>query len=707
MAVFGRPIGDYGVETDFYGDFVPTARRWMHEGAQVGNGFRGPFYYVLLGLAGQTFMAGKILSVLASGVGLRLLGSVAERVLDRRAALIATLALGANAVFVELSFRAASDPIFWALFTGTLALCLSESAEDEARRAWWRWPAAGLLAGFAWLTRYNGIALLPAGLLFAAFFAGPHRLRAMSTFAGGWLIAALPWALFLWKKMGDPFWNTNYQNLAIAVYAPDPSLAQQGAFMKAVGFASAGEVLAVNFPQAVAALTRNLFTHFALDVMTLVAWPWAIVSLAGYAITWRRWKEPRALVFLAAGFITYLSLLPAFHNPRFMLPLLVWWMIGIGALVTTLPGLVKRRDLKRRAFPLALSALLALVVWTQFREISRSLDRASTKACPYEILVVARDAKRHHLPINQTTPIAARKPQIGYYLGAPVVSLPFGGLEELRNSGAHYLLISAAEVMQSSSLMPLLDPRPDTPIPRGLTLVARGSADVGGGRSRRAMLYAIANPKPYAALPSVPKPPLRDTIDGLSRIDTLRIRLLRWLLIWTPDQPLGSLLGRLSDAARTHPETLAIEGDEKLMRGDPAGAKTLYLKMLSESPGDPAHLRLAGVAYLEGNRSHMEEELRQVGAAHTAHDWYVLGNEQETHGEFAAAIAPFAACINADSSAGPCYEGLGQSLLQAGENEKAILVLREGLTRQPGNAELRNMLEQLESGASKVALGPR
>jgi len=96
-----------------------------------------------------------------------------------------------------------------------------------------------------------------------------------------------------------------------------------------------------------------------------------------------------------------------------------------------------------------------------------------------------------------------------------------------------------------------------------------------------------------------------------------------------------------------------------------------------------------------------------VGAAHTAHDWYVLGNEQETHGEFAAAIAPFAACINADSSAGPCYEGLGQSLLQAGENEKAILVLREGLTRQPGNAELRNMLEQLESGASKVALGPR
>jgi len=41
MALCGRPIGDYGVETDFYGDFVPTAHRWMHDGAQVGNGFRG------------------------------------------------------------------------------------------------------------------------------------------------------------------------------------------------------------------------------------------------------------------------------------------------------------------------------------------------------------------------------------------------------------------------------------------------------------------------------------------------------------------------------------------------------------------------------------------------------------------------------------------------------------------------------------------
>ena len=708
MAVFGRPIGDYGVETDFYGDFVPTAHRWMHEGPQVGNGFRGPFYYVLLGLLGQSFMAGKLLSVFASGLGMRLFGSIVATFFDRRTALVAMLALAANAVFVELSFRAASDPVFWALFTGALVLCLTESTRTEPpkRGDWWRWLAAGALAGCAWLTRYNGIALLPAGLLFAGVFARP-RLRAMGAYALGWLVLALPWALFLWKEMGNPFWNTNYQNLAIAVYAPEPSLAQQGAFMKTVGFASAGEVLAVDSPRVLLVLGRNVFTHFYLDLRTLVGWPWAIVSLVGYTLTVRWWKHPLALVFLATAVITYLSLLPAFHNPRFMLPLLVWWMTGIGALAFALPDIMKRRDLKRRTFPVMVTLLSALVVWTQFREIRVSLDRRSSKACPYEIVLLARETKRLHLPIGASTPIAARKPQIGYYLGAPVVSLPYGGLEDLRNSGAHYVVVSGAEVTQSASLTPLLDPRPGTPIPRGLTMIAKAYANVDGVSYRAATLYAIDNPKPYVSPPRVPARPAKDHEAGMSRIDTLRLRLGRWQLIWAPDLSLSPLLSRMSPDARSRPEAMALEGDEKLLRGDREGAKRLYLNMLAKGSSDAVHLRLAGVTYLEGDRRRMMDELKNLTAERTAHDWYVLANEQQTRGEFAAAIAPFAACIEADSSAGPCYEGLGQTLLQAGEGERALAVIREGLIRRPQDRELRALLEQLESGAKRVALGPR
>jgi 4-amino-4-deoxy-L-arabinose transferase-like glycosyltransferase len=711
MAVFGRPIGDYGVETDFYGDFVPTAHRWMHDGPQVGNGFRGPFYYVLLGLLGQSFTAGKLLSVLASGVALRLLGRIVEALLDRRAALLAMLALGANPTFVELTFRAASDPVFLALFTGVLALCLpgataTGKAEGAATspRAWRRWGSAGILAGCAWLTRYNGIALLPAGLVFAVCFPRARRTTAIGAFLAGWLVVALPWALFLWKQTGDPLWNTNYQNLAIAVYAPDPSLAQQGGFMKAIGFASTGEVLSVDVRRVLLALGRSLFTHIALDVTTMVTWPWAVVSLAGYALTWGRWTEPRRLVFLSAGVITYLSLLPAFHNPRFMIPLLVWWMTGIAALGIAIPELVKRKNAKRQAFLAAVIVLSGTVAWTETREMRRSLDRASTKACPYEILVIAREAKRLHLPIDEKTPVAARKPQIGYYLRAPVVSIPYGGLDELRNAGAHYLLVSAAEAMQSSSLMPLLEPQSNASIPRGLRLVAKGYAEVGGGRYRPAALYAVENPKPYVPPPRVPARPARDTVAGMSRIDTLRLRLARWQLIWAPDLSLSSLFGRMSPAARASSEVLALEGDEQLMRGDRRKAKQRYASM---PPGDAAHLRLAGVAYLEGDRTGMADELASMHGQRTARDWYLLANQQQTRGEFAAAVAPFVACIDADASAGPCYEGLAETLLQAGENERAIRVLRDGLERLPNDPELKGLLEQLESGAKRVALGPR
>jgi predicted Zn-dependent protease len=160
----------------------------------------------------------------------------------------------------------------------------------------------------------------------------------------------------------------------------------------------------------------------------------------------------------------------------------------------------------------------------------------------------------------------------------------------------------------------------------------------------------------------------------------------------------------MSPEARANPAVLALEGDEKLMQGDIGGASDLYTKMAA---GDAAQLRLAGVAYLEGDRARMTAELKTLTGERTAHDWYTLGSDQQARGEFAAAIAPLAACIEADSAASPCYERLGRTLLQAGKNEMALAVLHEGLRRRPQDAELQDLLKQLESGTSRVALGPR
>jgi len=160
----------------------------------------------------------------------------------------------------------------------------------------------------------------------------------------------------------------------------------------------------------------------------------------------------------------------------------------------------------------------------------------------------------------------------------------------------------------------------------------------------------------------------------------------------------------MSTEARTNGAVLALEGDEKLMQGDIGGARDEYAKMATS---EAAQLRLAGVAYLEGDHAGMTAQLKTLTGERTAHDWYVLGSDQQSRGEFAAAIAPLAACIEADSAASPCYERLGRTLLQAGKNEMAMAVLHEGLKRRPDDADLRDLLQQLDSGTSRVALGPR
>ena len=93
-----RPLGDYAVETDFFGDYVPWARQWMAGHPSVMDGFKGPVYYLMLGISskiasllfagrthpGMEFAVGKGLSVLAAAVILLLVGGIVLRVCGAR-----------------------------------------------------------------------------------------------------------------------------------------------------------------------------------------------------------------------------------------------------------------------------------------------------------------------------------------------------------------------------------------------------------------------------------------------------------------------------------------------------------------------------------------------------------------------------------------------------------------------------------------------
>src|SRR6185295_8187591 len=110
----------------------------------------------------------------------------------------AVVFLATNAQFFRYGWSVTTDAPALAFQAGALWALLGTPGEasPSARRMF----AAGVLAAGAFLTRYNGIALLPAGLLAIGLgwngVAPGTRLRSALMFAAGFLAPVLPWVAF-------------------------------------------------------------------------------------------------------------------------------------------------------------------------------------------------------------------------------------------------------------------------------------------------------------------------------------------------------------------------------------------------------------------------------------------------------------------------------------------------------------------------------
>ncbi len=505
---------------------------------------------------------------------MRLAGGIVRRWWGPAAGLAAALFLAGNSIIIHHSFRACTDLVFFALFLGTLTLVLRQPSPRPRI-----WAGAGALAGAAWLTRYTGAVLFPAGLLALVLLVRPRRRMLLSAlaFAGAAFLVVAPWSFHLWRLTGDPFWNNNYQNVAIDVYASTPATAQQGRFMARVGFSSLAEVWRVDPPRVLSAFLANATHHVLEDAKQLVGVAWAAAAVPGFFLVFVRRRRRLDAAFAGAGFLTYLGLVPAFYDPRFMIPLLLWWSAGVGVTAAVLGSALRgsppgeptgQRDRKRRrrSAPIRTTVLawapvmvvLALTVPANLREIRAALDLHQWSASPLELVRLAESARRSGYTFDATTPIAARKPQIGYLLGAPVIPIPLGPLSRLREVGAHYCLVSGIEVSTYPSLEEFYRVSKEKAAAKGLTLVARVAVPVGNGERRLASLFAVNDPLPWKRPAPGPVVAEREVTPGLSRIDTLRQRLATWYTVWDPAQSVGRVLGRMSPEALETPPCFAF-----------------------------------------------------------------------------------------------------------------------------------------------------
>jgi hypothetical protein len=332
------PLGDIGVESDFFGELGPAAQAIARgEISVLHHPYKGPLHgfvltavhAVLQPLAVGWYRAAVMVSLLSTAVALLLVNHLVGTVAGRRAGLAALLLTGAvYEVFIQ-SHKASSDPLFLLLVLATVAAVFTPDRAGARR-----WLLAGLLAAAAMLTRYIGAVLLVWLLWQAATGGGSpvRRGRCAGLALAGWLLVVGPWLGLSLSETGSLLHSRNLENVARAFA---PVLGTEAAWS------------ASSLPALVAQDPGRVLGHYALrildtvrlDAKHLLGWPLAVVALLGVP----RVRDPRAGRWLLAGGLYLLAVAWVFYLPRFNLPLVpLYALLAATALFLPAPAAAPR-----------------------------------------------------------------------------------------------------------------------------------------------------------------------------------------------------------------------------------------------------------------------------------------------------------------------------------------------------------------------------
>jgi Dolichyl-phosphate-mannose-protein mannosyltransferase/Tetratricopeptide repeat len=470
-ALTRHPVGDYQTESDFYGGYAAGARALLHGRVDVARySVVGPGYEVALALitalVGDAFLAARLLSVTSASAVLLLWLLVLRRRLGSIPAVWTVAFLAANAVFFRYGYSATTDMLACALQAASIFLLLRGGGPRVLL-------ASGLFAALATLTRYNSVALLPAGLIVVALSGSASRGRGLAAFLIGFGAPVLAWFAYSGMHGAIPG-AALVHNLG---FYRDPTFARNLQDAPATGaeiVPRAGGAMAAILIGAL----RNIPEHLMRDGVELMGWPVAVLALAGIAAALRARVRGQVLPLGVVGAALFLALTPVFYSDRYSLAVLPIELTFAGL---TLAAICGSRRLGRAALPMVL--VLALPVLGVSLGRSTTLQAGLRRDAPIETVEAGRALRRVAPPTGR---VVSRKGHIGYYSDREVVSFPrFATLAELagysREQHADYLFYSWYEAGMRPEFRFLLDTTAAVP---GLELVH-------ATRNRASVLYRV------------------------------------------------------------------------------------------------------------------------------------------------------------------------------------------------------------------------
>jgi hypothetical protein len=478
ISLMHHPIGGYGSETDFYWDYAPAADAffelrlpWEH------LSFRGPGYPIFLALLKilfrDTFTAAKIISALSAGVVVFLSQRFFTREFGVLIGLIGMAALILNGVFLNYSIRAGTDMFFMAIFFSFIYLLTLKPHPV-------RLGIAGFLAGWGFLTRYNGIALVATLLVYLIWMSVVRKRVSFKRVAPA-LVACFAvvglWGAVVATHEGKIDATVNRQNILYEVEAAGKVGWEQFWYTSHESIGSP-PVANKKLPLGKIAATAfgNLYHNFLDDHERLIGSLMGATALAGVVLlAFGRASAGGFHWGLAAAVFHYIILLFVFHSVRFSLTLVPVY-IFLSIIFFRWLGATMFSD-ERKFWFVSILCFLSLVMIEPPQTWGRTISKLQQD--PRSLISFASQANSLHITGGA---MAARKPHLPYLLGCRFKALPFKHTPEdligwMQAEAVDYLFISPFGISQRPELARLANPDADI---RGLTLLLASQDETKG-----------------------------------------------------------------------------------------------------------------------------------------------------------------------------------------------------------------------------------
>ncbi len=327
-------------------------------------------------LSGDYIVAAKLMSIPGALIGLAAFFHIASRLLPGRLALGTTVLLALHPTWLEFACLETTDMIFSGLALAGVALTLKGADQPENRSTNIWMFAGGVFFGLAYLMRYTGLPVLVflmGGIGLAWLLQRRFRWAALPAVAAGFLIASALQTIPAWHFTGNPFYNRQYQNVWIGVFA-------HGDFGAPFQVAMKVESLKAVIMQSPSMFVKNFIKN--IRKAFLFSDSSGIIYLNMMALTGIAWgvlngRDRLKTIQTASPFLGFLGMMClAFISPRLLLFFLPGALLFAAYFVYRLGTYLAARGGFLAQYPLthiAGAGVLAIYLWTAVPQVAHPL----------------------------------------------------------------------------------------------------------------------------------------------------------------------------------------------------------------------------------------------------------------------------------------------------------------------------------------------